>query len=427
MNRPVSRSLVLSFLAVVGGLGMTLLAQPPAGAPPAGGPGGGGGAARGGGAPAAPAAPTNAPASAGQITALARFNTENAALVTAVNNARAAIASASLALPANPADVQARVDALAQAEFALATARASWIAGLQSGADKFNAAQLAVLKNSAATAGGGRGGFSQSEPLNYSDMTGFVKIFDGRTLAGWVGDDQWFVDDESISTKGGRGTTYIIFAKQKFKNFEMKLEFKIVDGANTGIQYRSRLSGGGRSGRGGHDPDNPAAYNAVMGQARGGPPATQAMAAAQPAATPPPAAAGPGGGFGGRGGANPYDIGGYQFDIGGRNQGQLYEQDGRGIVVYPGEVGILEPGLTGPRHYIVGKLPGTPIQDNPGEWNHIHLIANGSTLVHITNDQLSTVSVDNDPAYATREGFIALQIEGGGQLWFKNIYVKELP
>ena len=113
----------MSFLAVVGGLGMALLAQPPAGGPPApGGPGGG--AARGGGAPAAPVAPTNAPASTAQITALARFNTENAALVTAVNNARAAITPASLAQPANPADVQAKVSALATAELALATARA---------------------------------------------------------------------------------------------------------------------------------------------------------------------------------------------------------------------------------------------------------------------------------------------------------------
>ena len=229
----------MSFLAVVGGLGMALLAQPPAGGPPApGGPGGG--AARGGGAPAAPVAPTNAPASTAQITALARFNTENAALVTAVNNARAAITPASLAQPANPADVQAKVSALATAELALATARAGWIAGMQAGADKLNDGQLTALKNSAATAGGGRGGgFTQSEPLNYADMTGFVRIFDGKTLNGWVGDDQWFVDEESISTKGGRGTTYIIFTGQKFKNFEMKLEFKIVNGDRKSTRLNS--------------------------------------------------------------------------------------------------------------------------------------------------------------------------------------------
>jgi hypothetical protein len=410
MNNRFARYTLLALLGCAIPAGLVAQAQPPAGAPAARG-------GSGGGAPAAPAAPTNAPASTGQITSLARFNTENAALVAAVNTARTAVTTASLAQPANAADVQAKVDALGTAELALANARANWLAGMQSGADKFNASQLTVLKNSAATAGG-RGGFSQSEPLNYSDMTGFVKIFDGKTLDGWAGGANWMVDDESISTMGGIGTTYIIYTKKKFKNFEMKLEFKIVNGANTGIQYRSRLTGGGRSGKGGHDADNPAALAAIMGQARG---ATQPLPIAA-------SAGGPGGG--GRGGNNPtaiYDIGGYQFDIGGRNQGQLYEQDGRGIVVYPGEVGILEPGLTGPRHYIVGKLAGTAPQDNPGEWNHIHLIANSSTLVHITNDQLSTVSVDNDPNYAAPEGFIALQIEGGGQLWFRNIYVKELP
>jgi len=367
--------------------GTTLLAQAPAG--------------RGGN-----ATPTNASATPAQIEAVSALNDSLAALTAAVTTARNELTQASFAVPRNQADIDAKADALAQAELRLANERSNGLARIQSGANRLNDTQLTVLRGQAATAGGGRGGFTQSEPLDYGDMTGFVKIFDGTTLNGWDGaQDVWFVDDSAISAKGGVGTTYIVYKGARVRNFELKLEVKI-DGANTGIQYRSRLTGGGRSGMGGNGPDRTPEQAAAQGGGGG--------------------RAG-GGGFGGGGNFAAWDMGGYQFDLGGRNHGQLYEQDGRGIVVYPGEVGELLPGLTGPRHRIIGNIGDVSSVEKPNDWNTIHLIANGNTLIHISNGQLTSVSVDNDPNYFAADGWLGLQIEGGGQLWFRDIWLKQLP
>jgi len=367
-------------------------------------------------------APTNARASAGQIAAVAAFNTQSAALSTAVTEARSALQAASLTLPASPAALQQAADQLAGAELALALARANWIAGLQSGGNRLTATQLAVLRSQAAGAGGGgRGGFGAGASSVQSDLAGFEPIFNGRNLDGWSGVTNWKAIDGAIVVNGGFGTTYLIYNEKKLRNFELKLEFKIVDGSNSGIQYRARLSGGQRGGRGGNFPDNPEALRALTASPYDTDPAFMATAGTIPGAT---------------GAAEPestgglswqWDVGGYQFDLGGRGSGNLYEQDGRGTVVSVGTIAILEAGLTGPLVEAIGTTGGTNTGDNAGEWNSVHLIADGDALVQIMNGELKTMTFDRDPNYAATEGWLALQIEGGGQLSFRNIYLKELP
>lgn len=78
---------------------------------------------------------------------------------------------------------------------------------------------------------------------------GFVMIFDGKTTTGWRGynnpafpDSGWAVEDGALrcigsgmGEAGGKGGD-IIFDK-KYKDFDLKLEWKISQGGNSGIFY----------------------------------------------------------------------------------------------------------------------------------------------------------------------------------------------
>ena len=73
---------------------------------------------------------------------------------------------------------------------------------------------------------------------------GYVSLFDGKTLHGWDGNPEfWSVRDGAITgqtTKENptKGNTFLVYRGGEFKNFELKFEYRIVDG-NSGVQYRS--------------------------------------------------------------------------------------------------------------------------------------------------------------------------------------------
>jgi len=74
---------------------------------------------------------------------------------------------------------------------------------------------------------------------------GFVTIFDGKTLEGWDGDPRhWSVVDGVIrgdsSKNRARGNTFVIWRGGTLKDFELKLEYKLHGGNNSGVQYRSK-------------------------------------------------------------------------------------------------------------------------------------------------------------------------------------------
>lgn len=78
-----------------------------------------------------------------------------------------------------------------------------------------------------------------------ADETGFVPLFDGKTLTGWEGDTKTFrVADGAIV--GGSLAARIprnefLCSKDEYGNFELRLEFKILGaGANGGVQFRSQ-------------------------------------------------------------------------------------------------------------------------------------------------------------------------------------------
>jgi hypothetical protein len=87
---------------------------------------------------------------------------------------------------------------------------------------------------------------NQLTPAEIED--GWVLLFDGKTTNGWRGynkpafpDTGWYVEDGTLhcieSGLGEAGLGGDIICDKKFKNFHLKLEWKIGKGGNSGIFY----------------------------------------------------------------------------------------------------------------------------------------------------------------------------------------------
>jgi len=315
-------------------------------------------------------------------------------------------------------------------------------------------------------------GFGPPAPqLPYDDYTGFTKLWDGATFTNWDGEsDVWTIENgllhcDTTKTPGQHHIHYI-GPGAVMKDFDLKVEFKIsANGANGGIQYRSRLLHASHGG----SIDNPlgkplppgittfaqavAAGIATQPAPRGGGPGRGANPAGgnPPAGANPPANAGanaqagrggaPGGGGGGRGGPsgpngptnepNPWQVSGYQFDLDSNNRytGQLYEGQGRGIVTPPGAIVELLPARAVARVGTISDTPAALVKPHnglDGEWNQVEIIARGNTLVHLINGKVISVTIDDDPEFRAPQGILSLQLEGNGQIWYRNVYLKAL-
>lgn len=71
---------------------------------------------------------------------------------------------------------------------------------------------------------------------------GFVSLFDGTSLAGWIGDtDGYAVEDGNlvcIATRGGN-----LFSAGEYSDFIIRFDFKLPPGGNNGLAIRSPLEG----------------------------------------------------------------------------------------------------------------------------------------------------------------------------------------
>src|SRR5437016_14139035 len=82
------------------------------------------------------------------------------------------------------------------------------------------------------------------EPIQ-GDEAGFQPIFDGKSLAGWEGDPKyWRVEDgcmvgEITPETIIKSNTFIIWRGGSPKNFELKADYRLTSGGNSGINYRS--------------------------------------------------------------------------------------------------------------------------------------------------------------------------------------------
>ena len=70
---------------------------------------------------------------------------------------------------------------------------------------------------------------------------GFVALFDGRTLDGWMGDTVGYAVEKGAIVCQAGGTN--LFTKEEFSDFELRFEFQLTAGANNGIALRCPTEG----------------------------------------------------------------------------------------------------------------------------------------------------------------------------------------
>ncbi|MGC9950639.1 MAG: DUF1080 domain-containing protein [Bryobacteraceae bacterium] len=76
-------------------------------------------------------------------------------------------------------------------------------------------------------------------------QSGWVAIFDGKTMAGWDDPrqkvppgDGWTIDDGCLKANAGAYITEDLFTKDVFRDFELAWEWKVGPGVNSGVKYR---------------------------------------------------------------------------------------------------------------------------------------------------------------------------------------------
>ena len=224
---------------------------------------------------------------------------------------------------------------------------------------------------------------------------GFVKIFDGETLKDWEGDTTyWRAEGGSLIGEVTPATllksnTFIVWQGGRPSDFELKLEFRIAENGNSGINYRSEPL-----------PDVPHALR------------------------------------------------GYQADIDGKNNytGQNYEERKRTTLAYRGEKVIVhsQDNPSDPESFkahvknnawtkrdVTGSLGnGDSLKTviKSGDWNTCHIIAKGNHLQHYVNNVLMSEVIDDDSVNRTMSGLLGVQVHVGPPMTveYRNIMLKQL-
>ncbi|HRO45783.1 DUF1080 domain-containing protein [Agriterribacter sp.] len=225
-----------------------------------------------------------------------------------------------------------------------------------------------------------------ADTVAVADNDGFEQIFDGKTLNGWEGDTAyWRAEEGSLvgevtPEKLLKSNTFIIYKGGEPKDFELKLEFKITEAGNSGINYRSVL------------------FDGV-----------------------------------------PYALKGYQADIDGKNNytGQNYEERGRTTLAYRGQKVTIpnKPGESQKNAWTAAIIDGSLgssdslkalIKSN--DWNTCHLIIKGNHLQHYINGILMSDVTDEDTTNRKMEGLLGIQVHVGPpmQVHYRNIMLKNL-
>lgn len=216
------------------------------------------------------------------------------------------------------------------------------------------------------------------EPLAV-DEPGFQTIFDGKALTGWEGNPAyWRVENGAIVGEITpetivKSNTFVIWQGGRPRDFELKLDYRITEAGNSGINYRSVVVA---------DPVTP---------------------------------------------GNKFAMRGYQFDLDGRKRydGNNYEEKGRLFLAVRGQM----------THVVGGRPPiviASFADSNElatvvaADWNAVHLIVRGNTATHILNGRLLSVTIDDDVPYRRSDGLIGMQVHTGPpmKVEYRNIRLK---
>ncbi len=208
----------------------------------------------------------------------------------------------------------------------------------------------------------------------------FVPIFDGKSLNNWDGDrDFWRVENgvivgESSAEKRLTQNTFLIWRGGTPADFELKIEYRISPNSNSGVQYRSSVV-----------PN-----------------------------------------------AGQWAMKGYQADIDGENRysGQIYEERGRGFLAMRGSFTRVAHASAGGRTSIgtFGEDSALKALLKPNDWNTLHIVARGGTVIQVVNGRVMSAIIDEDQQGRALSGLLGLQIHTGPpmKVEFRNVMLKTL-
>jgi hypothetical protein len=222
----------------------------------------------------------------------------------------------------------------------------------------------------------------------------FVSIFNGTSLDGWEGDTTyWRAENGSLIGEVTPQTllktnTFIVWKGGTPGDFELKLEFKIAEAGNSGVNYRSE------------------ALTDI-----------------------------------------PHALRGYQADIDGKKNytGQNYEERGRTTLAYRGEEATIhaQDNPSDPESFkasisnnawlkrdvtgSLGNADSLKASIKSGDWNSCHIIARGNRLEHYINGILMSVVTDEDSVNRKMSGLLGVQVHVGPPMTveYRNIVLKQ--
>jgi len=251
-------------------------------------------------------------------------------------------------------------------------------------------APAAIEQRSGGQAGGR---YVDASPIDFNDHAGWIQMFDGATLKGWDGPtDLWHVENGMIVVRSkanpATGSTYLLWEGGEPKDFEFKCELKLDGaGANSGVQFRA----------------------VKLGEVPGNP-------------------------------RSKWETRGYQADLdnANANTGSLIEccagprrgapprpdRAFRGQVVRTAVADGQKPSLLA----TIGDPDALKALWKVGDWNQLHLIARGRTMLYFINGHLMSVLIDDHPTMFVDHGVLSIQLEGRGDntASFRNLWLKNL-
>lgn len=200
----------------------------------------------------------------------------------------------------------------------------------------------------------------------------FVRVFNGKNLREWSGDNQyWSVEDGALTGKTDgslKMNRFITWKHSTIRNFELRVKVKVTEGGNSGIQYRGTSR-----------PD--LGLDVVIG---------------------------------------------YQCDVVANTpkyNGMLYEEKGRRILSHTGEKVIVDPEG---QPWVIEKMP-VPEFD-PGQWHDYRVLVEGNHHQHWIDGQMTADLIDLDEKGRSLEGVLAVQVHVGPKMkiQYKDFEIKHL-
>ncbi len=83
-------------------------------------------------------------------------------------------------------------------------------------------------------------------PNSYAQSSKWIKLFNKKDLSGWkiYGTEKWYVDNGELVCESGPDKEYgYLGTEQKFKDFELSLQFKQEANGNSGVFFHSSIEG----------------------------------------------------------------------------------------------------------------------------------------------------------------------------------------